>query len=396
MIKEYDYIVVGLGIVGSATLYNLSQSGYKVLGIEQFTPAHAKGSSHGGSRVIRKAIGEGEEYVDLALHSYDLWRELEKTANTDLLHITGGLYMASAGKNGVPELALNGSDDFLTDTMNRAKRYHIKHSILTANDIRKKFPQFNLKGDEIGYYEYDSGFLLPEKCIVSYLNQSQKNNADVLTNCKISSITVKPGKGVELKSDSSTFFASRVVLSAGPWIGELLGSKYSSIFTVYKQIVYWYDLQQSYSNYTEDKFPIFLWFNNGTDSFFGFPAMDGKKGGIKIVPTNEYYKVDAPTSSNPKITSSFIKKIYDYNFNGFLHGIGDKCLKYDTCLFTCTKDKKFIIDVHPEHPEIIIASPCSSHGFKHAPAVAELIARLTLNTVDKTKLKPFSIQKYLQ
>src|SRR5919112_4497680 len=109
MNNKYDTVVVGLGAMGSAAVYQLAKRGKKVLGIDRFTPPHANGSSHGESRIIRQAIGEGEEYVPLALRSYELWREIETETGKELLKITGGLTLQAHNNEGV----LHGRRDFL-------------------------------------------------------------------------------------------------------------------------------------------------------------------------------------------------------------------------------------------------------------------------------------------
>src|SRR5438094_276533 len=149
MHNTFEVIILGLGAMGSASAYQLAKRGKRVLGIDQFRPPHALGSSHGDSRVIRQAIGEGDEYVPLALRSYELWREIETEAGTKLLETTGGLIMARASSAG----PLHGSNDFLTQTISAAKTFGIAHSVLDTDQIRSRFPQFNLIGDEHGYYE---------------------------------------------------------------------------------------------------------------------------------------------------------------------------------------------------------------------------------------------------
>jgi sarcosine oxidase len=149
----FDVIVVGLGAMGSATVYHLSKQHTKVLGLEAFTPAHDKGSSHGESRIIRQAYFEDPAYVPLVLRAYELWDELHNESNEEILSITGGVAIGS------PQRAL------ITGCLKSAKRYGLEHDLLNARDMRQRFPQFALADNEVAFYEEKAGYLKPEECI---------------------------------------------------------------------------------------------------------------------------------------------------------------------------------------------------------------------------------------
>src|SRR4030095_15085385 len=174
MVKNFDTIVVGLGAMGSAALYQLTKRGNRVLGLDRFSPPHAHSSAHGESRIIRQAIGEGEEYVPLVLRSYELWREIEKATGSELLTITGGLTLESQNSEGV----MHGRRDFLDQAIRCAAKFDIRHEILETPDIRKRFPQFAVT-DERAYFEYETGFLRPELCIEAQRVLASTNAAGV-------------------------------------------------------------------------------------------------------------------------------------------------------------------------------------------------------------------------
>ncbi len=146
--SHHDVIVVGLGALGAATLYQLSQRGARVLGIDQFAPPHDQGSSHGDSRITRLAVGEGDEYVPFVQRSHAIWRELEARTGKPLMTTTGGLILAPRDR--VAEH--HGKSDFVRRTIACAERFGIAHEVLDAAGIRARFPQFRLQGDEIGYH----------------------------------------------------------------------------------------------------------------------------------------------------------------------------------------------------------------------------------------------------
>src|SRR5580692_10504360 len=162
--KRYQAIVIGLGAMGSAALYQLAKRGASVLGIDRYAPPHVHGSSHGDTRITRLAIGEGEHYTPLARRSHEIWREIEKETGADLLTVTGGLILSSPTKT-----AFTHVEDFFENTLAAARKHGIAHELLDAGEIRKRFPQFAVRNDEVGYFEKEAGFLRPEECVRSQL-----------------------------------------------------------------------------------------------------------------------------------------------------------------------------------------------------------------------------------
>src|SRR5664279_5222852 len=144
-----DIVVVGLGAVGSATLYQATKLGAKAIGIDRFDPPHDQGSSHGETRITRQAIGEGREFVPLVLRSNQIWEELEAATGRNLLTRNGGLVLASPGIEGKH----HGSNSFLLETIDAANAFGIEHQQLSTGDIHRLYPQFQLTNDESGYFE---------------------------------------------------------------------------------------------------------------------------------------------------------------------------------------------------------------------------------------------------
>ncbi len=160
-----DVLVVGLGAVGSAALYQSAKLGARAIGIDRFIPPHDQGSSHGDTRITREAIGEGREFVPLVLRSNQIWEELEAATGRSLLTRNGGLVLASPSMPGDH----HGSTSFIQDTIAAATEFGIAHEVLSTNELRSRYPQFRLRGDEIGYFEPGAGFLRPEACIETQL-----------------------------------------------------------------------------------------------------------------------------------------------------------------------------------------------------------------------------------
>jgi sarcosine oxidase len=389
MVNNFDTIVVGLGAMGSAAVYQLAKRGNKVLGLDRFSPPHANGSSHGESRIIRQAIGEGEEYVPLVLRSYELWREIENKTGTDLLTITGGLTLESQNS----EAALHGRRDFLDQAIRCAEKFNIRHEILETADIKKRYPQFAVT-DERAYFEYETGFLRLELCIEAQLHLARKHGAVVQTDELVLSIESSGGSEVTVKTSRGVYHAEKAIITAGPWISRFLPPAYAHLFKVSRQVMYWFDITEDCrSTFAAPGFPIFIWIfaEGGEFGFYGFPTLDGKT--IKIA-TEQFTAITDPDHVQRTVTREEEQSMYRDYVQGRLPGISDRCGAAASCLYTVTPDSNFAIDVHPDNDRIIFASPCSGHGFKHSAAIGEALAEQVIDGKSKIDISSFSLKRF--
>jgi sarcosine oxidase len=387
VMQNYDVIVVGLGAMGSATTYQLAKSGVKVLGIDLYQPPHVHGSTHGDTRITRLAIGEGAEYVPLVTRSHELWRGIEQEVGYELLNKCGGLIMGV--HSGVGQHGIN---DFLNQTVESANQYSIKHDELSTEQIKSRFPQFNLVGSEDGYFEPEAGFLRPEKCVQAQLELATKLGATINTGERALSYEDN-GTFITVKTDKSTYQANKLIISAGPWINELV-SDFKDVFKIYRQVLYWFDLNDKSQYETYSKLPVFIWeFGGSPDDFvYGFPAIDGSEGGLKVA-TEEYVTETTPEGTIRKVTQDEIDQMYEKYVKNKLPGLSNKCVKAASCLYTVTPDHKFVIDYHPKHKNVIVASPCSGHGFKHSAAIGEVLTQLALQGKSEIDVSAFSFNR---
>ena len=389
MVSTFDTIVVGLGAMGSAALYQVAKRGHRVLGLEQFAPPHDHGSSHGESRIIRQAIGEGEEYVPLVLRSYELWREIRNETGRNLLTITGGLTLGSRNNAAV----MHGRPDFLDQAIRCAEKFHIRHEILNTENIRKRYPQFAVT-DERAYFEYETGFLRPELCIEAQLDLARKHGATVQTDETVVSLESRGDSAVTVTTSRGVYCAEKVIATAGAWISRFLPPTYARLFKVYRQVMYWIDIREDYrSTFAAPGFPIFIWiFRTGREfGFYGFPTLDGKT--IKIA-TEQFTDVTTADEVQRTVGTEEKLSMYENYVRGRLPGLSDRCEAAAVCLYTMTPDSNFVIDVHPENNRILIASPCSGHGFKHSAAIGEALAEQAIDGKSTIDISSFSLKRF--
>jgi len=387
-----DIAVIGLGAVGSAALYRSAKLGANVIGIDRFEPPHDQGSSHGETRITRQAIGEGREFVPLVLRSNQIWEELEAATGRSLMTRNGGLVLASPGVGGNH----HGSNSFLLDTIHAAKSFGIPHQQLSNDDVHRLYPQFRLTADEIGYFEPGAGFLRPEACVETQISEARKLGANVFTSETL--LEVQPsGSTVEIKTDKASYSAAKVILTAGPWIAKLLPREYAGHFRVYRQTLCWFSLQSNFERYAPEHFPVFIWItgNRVQDMLYGFPAIDGRDGGLKIA-TERYDNTVDPDAVPREVSHQSVEEMYSHYIAPRFPDIGNRCLRTATCLYTVTSDAKFVIDYADASKNILFASACSGHGFKHSPALGEALVQRAMGLPATIDLAPFRFERLPQ
>jgi sarcosine oxidase len=383
-----DVLVVGLGAMGSATLYQLARRGVKAIGIDRYHPPHVYGSTHGETRITRQAIGEGEAYVPFVLRSHQIWRELEATTGQELFLACGGLILS--GETG--KATHHSKPEFLKRTIQAAQKFGIEHELLNTAQMAQRFPQLGLHDQERGYWEPGAGLVYPERCIEAQLGQARALGATLRMGEKV--VQVTPAKdGVTVRTDQQTYHAGKVIVSAGPWVAELLGEPVAKAVKIFRQVLFWFEAQQP-ELYAPERFPIFIWTHGEQEGqhFYGFPDVGS---GVKVA-TEQDWVTTAPDSVERDVAEAEIVQMFEGHAKGRLKGLQNKLLKSATCLYTSTPDGDFILDQHPDSECILIASPCSGHGFKHSAAVGEAMAEWSLEGRTRFDLTTFAISRFAQ
>jgi sarcosine oxidase len=384
----YDLIVVGLGAAGAATTYQAAKRGASVLGIDQYSPPHALGSSHGDTRITRVAIGEGEQYVPLVRRSHQIWRDIEEATGEELLAVTGGLVISSAARKATTHVP-----DFFEKTVAAARRFSIEHEMLGARDLRDLFPQFNVRDNEVGYYEPGAGYVRPEACIRAQLALATRHGASLARNERVLDLAEEGGI-VRVRTDAAEYSAREVVVAAGAWLPEFLGPAHSRHFSITRQVLYWFEVEAPIAEYEAPRFPIWIWeLQDRSHVIYGFPATDGAAGGIKIA-TEQYAATTTPATVDREVSDEEKRAMHRDLVLPHLPWVGARCIKAAACLYTATPDFHFVIDRHPRLAHVIVASPCSGHGFKHSAAVGEALAALALEGASPWDLAPFALGRF--
>ena len=205
----HDVIVAGLGGMGSAAAYQLAGRGQRVLGLERFSPAHDRGSSHGRSRIIRQAYFEGSEYVPLLLRAYELWEQLEEETGQQLMTLTGGLMIGRE------------DGELVSGSVRSAEEHGLPYEMLDAAEIRRTFPAYAPGPETIALYEEKAGFVRPEETVKAHLDQASSSGADLRFGEPVLSWEAS-GDGVRVETPKSTYEAGRLVISPGAWAPQLL------------------------------------------------------------------------------------------------------------------------------------------------------------------------------
>ncbi len=384
----HDVIVVGLGAVGSAATWQLAKRGAKVLGIDRHSPPHAFGSSHGDTRITRLAIGEGANYTPLAMRSHEIWRDIESRTGKDLLVETGMLVISSDKQRG----NLHGSD-FFANTIAAARKYSIAHEVLGADAIRKRFPRFNVRDDEVGYFEPSAGYLRPEACVAAQLRLAEDYDAVLHRNERVIGVESR-GAGVRVVTDRGQYDAARAIIAAGPWVPDLVPKDVSRHLTVTRQVLFWFDARPPISRFTPPEFPVWIWELRDTGhAIYGFPAIDGPHGGVKVA-TEQYASSTTPGEVDRNVSDAEKREMHEKLVAPYLQDVSPTCVKAVACLYTATPDFNFVIDVDPAVPGAIIASACSGHGFKHSAAVGEALAQRILDGASRLDLSSFGLGRF--
>ncbi|MFL5461730.1 MAG: N-methyl-L-tryptophan oxidase [Gemmatimonadales bacterium] len=354
---QYDVIVVGLGGMGSATLFHLARRGLRVLGLERYDLLHEYGSSHGLTRIIRLAYWEHPGYVALLRRSYQLWRELERLSGERLLHITGSI-------DGGP---VNGP--VFTGALRSSEQHGLPHEVMDGAELNRRFPGYRLPNEIQCLYQPEGGFLLPERCNLAHVNAALAAGAQVRYREPVVAWGVSEGH-CWVRTTRERYQAGRLVIAAGPWASKLV-PELAGLAVPERQVLAW--LQPIRPElFTPEVFPVF-YIELEEGRYYGFPSflVPGFKFG-RYHHRREQVDPDhmnrEPDQEDERLLRAFAERYFP--------DAAGPTLMLKTCLFTNSPDEHFILDRHPNHSEVTLAAGFSGHGYKFCSVVGEIMADL--------------------
>jgi monomeric sarcosine oxidase len=373
--KAYDAIVLGIGGVGSAALYELARRGVRVLGIDRFDPPHDRGSSHGHTRVIRQAYFEHPDYVPLLVESYRLWHELEQQSGRRLYHQVGLLEVGPRDGIVVPGVLRAAAD------------HSLEVERLSAAEIERRWPGFRVPGDLEGVFEPGAGYLLVEDCVAAQLAAAHVAGAEVRTNTEVLNWTADE-RGVRVYTSAGDFSAASLLVAAGSWAGRLLALRNLSL-TVLRKSLFWFDTTATQYDGAAGC-PVFL-FELPHGVFYGFPKLDAR--GVKVAEHTGGSPVDDPLAVRRDIDRGEELRLREF-LAAHLPDVSPSVSDHAACLYTMSPDEHFLVDRHPEHANVVFAAGLSGHGFKFTPVLGRALAELAVDGRTELPIDFLSLSRF--
>jgi sarcosine oxidase len=371
----YDVIVAGVGGMGSAACWQLARRGRRVLGLERFDIPHAMGSSHGQNRIIRLAYFEHPSYVPLLRRASELWRDAEYAGGERLLFITGGI---DAG----PE-----AGRIIMGSLASCRQHGLAHEVLGARDLAARFPGWHLPDDFVAVHQPDAGFVASERAIVVHASLALAAGADIRGREALIDWSVTGAGTVMVRTPKGRYEAERLVLSTGAWIADHVPALYGKAVAE-RQTLGWFR-PLAPERFRLGRFPVGL-VDASPLPLYVFPewGVPGFKIGIYHHLRETGHADGLPREPNAQDEAALRQAIQAY----FPQANGP-VLSLRCCLFTNTPDEHFVIDTLPGHPQVVVASPCSGHGFKFASVVGEILADLVTGTSPRLDLDLFRFSR---
>jgi sarcosine oxidase len=370
--ERYDVVVVGVGGMGSAALYHLARRGKRVLGLEQFDVPHDLGSSHGVTRIIRLAYFEDPSYVPLLRRAYELWRELEREAGEQLLHITG---------------TVEAGERIYEGSLRSCLEHDLPHELLDAREVARRFPAYRLPEELPALFQPDAGFVLPERCIIAHVEGALSRGAVVRARERVLEWE-DAGDVVRIRTDRETVEAEQVVITAGAW-AQGIGRLPAGLVVAQRQVLAW--LQPTKPElFAPERFPVFnLALEEG--HFYGFPVF-----GVPGFKLGRYYhrgETGDPDvlSREPEREDEAVLRPFARRY--FPDGAGPT-MALKACLFELSPDEHFIIDRHPESARAVVGAGFSGHGFKFCSVVGEILADLVVDDATRHDIGLFRMDRF--
>jgi len=343
--------------MGSAAACELARRGRRVLALEQFALGHDRGSSHGHTRIIRKAYYEHPDYVPLVCRAFERWYDLEQEQGVHLLTECPCLSI------GLPDSTL------MVGVRVSAEQHSLPVDLLSAPELRRCYQAFRFGEEYVGIVERSAGFLYVEDCVHAHAREAMRRGAVIRDNETVVSWKANE-REVVVETQSGRYTAARLLLTAGPWAGQVLSQR-GAFLRLMRQVPLWFGTRDDH-RFRRDVFPLYI-ADTPSGIFYGFPLLDAN--GIKIA---QHY--GAPELRDPAEIERTVSMADEETLRGFLREhlptVDGPRRRAAVCIYTLTPDRHFVIDLHPDYPNVALAAGFSGHGFKFASVVGEILADL--------------------
>ncbi|GAA3107984.1 sarcosine oxidase [Kribbella aluminosa] len=374
---SYDVAVLGLGAMGAAAAWRAAARGASVIGFEQFTPAHARGSSHGGSRIFRRTVFEGIDYVPVVRRAEQLWAQLERDTGATVFHRSGGLCVGAA------------EGELVRDAMRCAEEGDVEIELLDADALAGRYPQFAVAPGDVGVFEPGAGVLDPEGCIRAELGLAKAAGAELRFETQVSGLQYDDA-GVRISVGAETITARRAIVATGAWFTDLVPELALPLRVQRSPLVWFAGADQA--AYGPDRFPTFIWESGDLDGW-GIPDVDGR--GVKVgagrsaakpwlehASDNDY--PIGPADTGP--VEAIVRRAFP--------GLDPVPVAATPCMNSKSPDGDFVIGIPAAAPALVLAGAFSGHGFKHSAAVGDITVDLAVDGASDIALGHFSPDRF--
>ncbi|WP_426562559.1 N-methyl-L-tryptophan oxidase [Angustibacter sp. McL0619] len=373
MSSHADYVVVGLGALGSATAMELARRGHTVIGLERFELGHSRGASHDTSRILRHSY-HTPEYVRLTQQAYADWARLERDSDTSLVTVVGGVDLFP------PEPAISPVD--YTDALYEVG---IAYEVLDVDSVAKRWPQLRLPDGTFTLYQADSAIVPAGRGTAVMQDQARRHGADLRERTAVLAVHDLGERGIEVATTHGPVRCQGLVVCADAWVNDVLGDLgvQVPVEVTLEQVTYF--RPPSPADFDPSRMPLWIWMDD--PSYYGFPCYGEPLvkaaqdcGGPVVHPDRHTSEPD------PDMQRRLAEHV-----QAMMPGAGDP-VRSLRCQYTLTPDRDFVISAVPGHESVVVGLG-AAHGFKFAPTFGRLLADLAVQGATSTDLTSFRLDR---
>lgn len=376
MKTNYEYIVLGCGGIGSGAAYWLARrAGGEVLGLEQFALGHPHGGSQDHSRIIRLTYHH-ENYTRLTPHTYSAWATLEEESAVKVVFKTGSIELALKNSPHTRELEIYAS------AMDAAE---IPYEQIDGDEVMRRFPQFHLQEEAAALWQADTGLVDAIRGNATHVAMARHYGATILDQCQVTALHPFGG-GVEVETEGGPFTCKRLIVTAGAWTDKVLASVGVRLGITVTQEQVTYYATPNLRDFAIGRFPIFIW--HGDQVIYGFPVYGEVATKAAIDAAGPVVTTDRRTYAADPERERVVENWLKEHIPGFL---GPR-LYTKTCLYDMPRDRNFVVDALPGHPQILVCSG-AGHAYKFASLLGQILSELAIEGRTQYPVEPFSLNR---